>query len=541
MKLRALSCPAGKGCAAHTARSVDAQEATRQPVIIQDPVLHQWLNPLFQMSSTSPSDYAADVDMASEHASAQMQQQSVLLPSRKEAESDSQQQQMWQHESLQQPARQQPQQQPSWQLPQKHQPHQQSQPQPHQQPQHQLHQQPKPQPQPQQRPDLHHVCDSVSLSPSCACGAHAEGHVVSNWPGAQSLLQFAEDAAREELPGQVCQPEGHSCQVKGQGSCAKRQAHDTEGQMCDLEGHRQAGSPSAPFPMLALDLVSYNAPAEGGSVVIVDPQKAEALPDAQAQKAAAFSHDAYQTAAALSSAHVKQAPALASAQQHQLPIQVHAACANAVSANLQDTQICTAGDRATVSASHSAPASRHSRSQQQVELPEYDHPSSTEGLSPARVLQELPSDQVPKHASMQQEQHMVLPEGHNCVALPSDRSPNRKQSRGRVAGLNGPGHGGCHGTKSVHDTVCAGLKGTLAQPRQWRQRSVAVNSEARDAQRVVSFQSSTVPFGSPAERPRQKLPMPWQSSGEKHCSADRQENDQIQQVVNLLTKGGSLC
>lgn len=99
--------PADKGCAAHTADSIGAQVATQQSVMIQDPVLQQWLNPLFQMRSTSPSDCVADADMASEHASAQMQQQGVLSLSHKEAESDSQQQQqqqMWQHESLQQPA-----------------------------------------------------------------------------------------------------------------------------------------------------------------------------------------------------------------------------------------------------------------------------------------------------------------------------------------------------------------------------------------------------------------------------------------------------
>ncbi|KAL0040192.1 hypothetical protein WJX79_010882 [Trebouxia sp. C0005] len=146
--------PAGKGCAAYTAKGIAAQEATGLPVMTQDPVLNQWLNPLFQMSSTSPSDYAADGDVAS------------------------------------------------------------------------------------------------------------------------------------------------------------GQAHDTEGQMCDLEGQTQAGSPSAPFPMLALDLVSSNAPAEGGSVVITDSQKAEALLDAQAQKAAAHL-----------SAHIKQSPALARAQQQQPPVQ----------------------------------------------------------------------------------------------------------------------------------------------------------------------------------------------------------------------------
>ena len=349
---------------------------------------------------------------------------------------------------------------------------------------------------------------------------------MSNWPGVQSLLQFAEDAASEELPGQVFQPEGPSRQVKGQGSCAERQAHDTEGQICDLEGHRQAGSPSAPFPMLALDLVSYNAAAEGGNVEIVDPRKAEALPDAQAQKAAAHL-----------SAHIKQAPALASAQQHQLPVQMHAARADTVSTNHQDIQSCTAGDRSTVTGSHSALASRQSGSQQQVELPVGDHPSITEGLSLARVLRELPSHQVPRHASSQQEQQMVLPQDHNCAALPSDKSADSKQGRGRAVGLNGPEHG----TKSVCDTVCAGRKGTLAQRRQWHQHSAAVYSKARDAQRVLSFQSSTVPFGSPAERPRQKLPMPWQSSGEQHCTAHLQKKDQIQQVVNLLTKGGSLC
>ncbi|KAL0017847.1 hypothetical protein WJX77_012640 [Trebouxia sp. C0004] len=141
--------------------------------------------------------------------------------------------------------------------------------------------------------------------------------------------------------------------------------------------------------MLALDLVSYNAPAEGGSVVIIGPQRAEALPDAQAQKAATLSHDTYQKAAALSSAHIKQAPAFASAHQRQLPLQLHAARADAVCTNCQAAQICTAGDRSTVPASHSAGANRQSGPQQQVGLPVYDHPSSTEGLSPARVLQEL--------------------------------------------------------------------------------------------------------------------------------------------------------
>jgi len=362
---------------------------------------------------------------------------------------------------------------------------------------------------------------------------------VSNWPGVQSLLELAEDAASQELPGQVCQPEGHSCQVKRQGSCAERQAHDTEGQTCDLEGQSQAGSPSAPFPVLTLELVSSNAAAEGGSVVILDPQKAAALPDAQAQKAAAFPLDLCQKAAALSSAHVKRAPAFATAQQHQVPIQVYAACADAVSANLQDAQSCTAGDRGAVPASHNAPTSRQSSSQQQLALPVYDHPSSTEGVSPARALQELPNDQVPRHASMQQKQQVMLPQGHNCDALPSDKSADSKQGRERAVGLNDSEHG----TKSVGDAVCAGLKGTMAQQRQLCQRCAAVNSEARDAQRIISFQSSTVPFGSPAERPRQKLPMPWRSSDARlmHCTADRQDNEQIQRVVNLLTKGGSLC
>ncbi len=506
--------PADKGCAEHKTNSSSAQEATHHPVRIQDPVLHQWLNPLFQMRFTSLSDYAADADMASEHTSAQPQQQSVLLLSRKAAESDSQQQQMWQHESLQQPA---------WL-------------QPHQQPQLQPHQQP----QPQQQRDSHRVCDSVSLTASSSCGAHAESHLVSNWPGVQSLLELAEDAASQELPGQVCQPEGHSCQVKRQGSCAERQAHDTEGQTCDLEGQSQAGSPSAPFPVLTLELVSSNAAAEGGSVVILDPQKAGALPDAQAQKAAAFPLDLFQKAAALSSAHVKRAPAFATAQQHQVPIQVYAACADAVSANLQDAQSCTAGDRGAVPASHSALASRQSGSQQQVELQVSDHPSSsTEGVSPAAVLQELPNDQVPRHASMQQKQQVVLPQGHNCDALPSDKSADSKQGRERAVGLNDSEHG----TKPVCDAVCASQKSALAQQQQQRQRSAAVDSEARDAQHVVSFQSRLVPLGSPAEQPRQKLPMPWRSSDARlmHCTADRQDNEQIQQVVNLLTKGGSLC
>ncbi|KAA6418382.1 MAG: hypothetical protein FRX49_11638 [Trebouxia sp. A1-2] len=347
-----------------------------------------------------------------------------------------------------------------------------------------------------------------------------------------SLLQLAEDAAGEELPGQVCQPEGHSRQVKGQGSCAERQAHDTEGQMCDLEGQTQAGSPSAPFPMLALDLVSSNAPAEGGSVVITDSQKAEALLDAQAQKAAAHL-----------SAHIKQSPALARAQQQQPPVQVHAVCANAVSHNLQDAQICTAGGRATMTASHSAPASRQSGSHQKIEPLKYDHSGSIEGSSPARVLQELPSHQIPRHASIQQKQQKVLPKGQNSDALPCDKSVDSQQGRGRAAGHNGPGRGSCRGTDSVHDhdAVCAVVIETLAQQQQWRQRSAAVYHEARDAQHAMSFQSNTVPLASAAERPRQKLPMPWQPPGEQHCTAHLQKSDQIQQVVNLLTKGGSLC
>ena len=501
--------PADKGCAEHIANSLGAQEATRQSVRIQDTVLHQWLNPLFQMSCTSPRDYAADADMASEHASAQPQQQSAMLLSRSKAESDTQQQQMWQHESLQQPARQ---------LPQKH--------------------------QPQLQHDTHRVCGSVSLSASSSCGAHAESHMVSNWPGVQSLLELAEDAASEELPGQVCQPEGYSCQIEGKGLCAERQTHGTEGQRCDLEGRRQAGGPSAPSPMLTLDLVSSNAAAEGGNVVIIDSQKAGALPDAQAQKAAAFPVDPFQKAAALSSAHVKRAPAVATAQQHQVPIQVYAACADAVSTNLQDTQSCTAEDWGSLTASHSALASRQSGSQQQVELQVSDHPStSNEGVSPAAVLQELPNGQIPRHASMQQNQQQVLPQDHSCAALPCDKSADSQQGRGRAAGLNGPGHGGCHGTKSVHDAVCPGVKGTLAQQRQWLQHSAAVNSVERDAHRVASLQSSAVPFGSPAEQPRQKLPMPWRywSSGKMHCTADRQESEQIQQVVKVLAKGGSLC
>lgn len=501
--LRVLSCCAGKGCAAYTAKGIAAQEATGLPVMTQDPVLNQWLNPLFQMSSTSPSDYAADGDVASGYVSAQLQQQSVSLVFQKEAESGSQLQ-VWQHESLQQPAQQQSQQQP--------------------------HQQPQPQPQTQN--DSHHLCDSVSLTASCVCGAHAESLVVSNRPGLQSLLQLAEDAAGEELPGQVCQPEGHSRQVKGQGSCAERQAHDTEGQMCDLEGQTQAGSPSAPFPMLALDLVSSNAPAEGGSVVITDSQKAEALLDAQAQKAAAHL-----------SAHIKQSPALARAQQQQPPVQVHAVCANAVSHNLQDAQICTAGGRATMTASHSAPASRQSGSHQKIEPLKYDHSGSIEGSSPARVLQELPSHQIPRHASIQQKQQKVLPKGQNSDALPCDKSVDSQQGRGRAAGHNGPGRGSCRGTDSVHDhdAVCAVVIETLAQQQQWRQRSAAVYHEARDAQHAMSFQSNTVPLASAAERPRQKLPMPWQPPGEQHCTAHLQKSDQIQQVVNLLTKGGSLC
>ena len=271
-------------------------------------------------------------------------------------------------------------------------------------------------------------------------------------------------------------------------------------------------------------------------MVVIDLQKAEALTEAQAQKAAASSLDLFQKAAALSSAHIKQAPAFTSAQQHQVPIRVHAARADAVSTNPQDTQSCTAGDRVPVT------GSRQSGSQQQVELPEHDHPrSSIEGMSPAGVLQELPTHQVPRHANMQRKQQMVLPKGHNCAASPCDNSADSQHGRGRAARLNGPGRGGCHGTKSVHDAVCAGLKGTVALRQQWRQHNAAVNSEARDAQCVVSFQSTTVPFGSSAERPRQKLPMPRQSSGLAHCTADRQENYQIQQVVKLLTKGGSLC
>ena len=264
--------------------------------------------------------------------------------------------------------------------------------------------------------------------------------------------------------------------------------------------------------------------------MVIDLQKAEALTEAQAQKAAASSLDLFQKAAALSSAHVKQGPAFTSAQQHQVPIRVHAARADAVSTNPQDTQSCTAGDRVPVTGSHSTLVSRQSGSQQQVELPEHA-PSSIEGMFPAGVLQELPSHQVARQANMQQKQQMVLPKGHNCAASPCANSADSQHGRGRAARLNGPGRGGCHGTKSVHDAVCAGLKGTVAQRRPWRQHNAAVNSEARDAQCVVSFQSSTVPFGSSAERPRQKLPMPWQSSGLAHCTVDRQENDQIQQVT----------
>lgn len=243
---------------------------------------------------------------------------------------------------------------------------------------------------------------------------------------------------------------------------------------------------------------------------------------------------AFLKAAALSSAHVKQAPAYASAQQHQLPDQVHAPCADAVSTNPQDTQVCTAGDSGAVPASHSTPAGRQSGSQQQGESPVYDHPSSTEGVSPARVLQELPSHQVPRHASSQQEQQMVLPQNHNCATLLCDKSMDSQYGRARAVGPNNPEHG----TKSVCNAVCAGQKGTLAQQQRRRQHSDAVNSEPKDAQCVVSSQSKIVPFGSPAERPRQKLPMPWRSSGLMHCTADRQDNEQ---VVNLLTKGGSLC
>ncbi len=71
--------------------------------------------------------------------------------------------------------------------------------------------------------------------------------MVSNWPGVQSLLELAEDAASEELPGQVCQPEGYSCQIEGKGLCAERQTHGTEGQRCDLEGRRQARRPIGPL------------------------------------------------------------------------------------------------------------------------------------------------------------------------------------------------------------------------------------------------------------------------------------------------------
>ena len=327
------------------------------------------------------------------------------------------------------------------------------------------------------------------VHPSCSsCDVHAAQECAASLrqdlTGLQRLLQLAEAAADVES-------------VEGQSSLSSCHSHLVNGQM-------SSDDTAAPFPMLALDLRHCTlAVSDVGA--------------ASSSMAAATEFERLPTQLTVPSAQSVALPAaqpiaLSIAQHQQVQVDRPAVHTDAPTTTAEEEIIC----RAEASpSSRSAVLTDISCWQQSKHQPTCRNPEM------GGVLQELAFNQVPKAGQSSQQ----IFDARNRCGLVSNH--DHAHVSGNGASSSSP--------RQRSDSLAMGS--TYSMPGSTNK----LCRQPRAVQNGGKFAKQGVPWvkADALERPREKVPSPWQRPGVARGKIKDQEGVQIQQMLSLLTERGS--